>query len=311
MSGVSSAPTSTPIEPYGPVGRSPWLDVDWRKHQRWVTVEDRPVNVIDLGEGPPIVFVHGLAGSWLNWLEQLPVFAAGRSSIGHRVVALDLPGFGHSPMPRERITVPLYARVLDGVMDALQIDAAAVVGSSMGGFTAAQLAIAFPQRVERLVLVSPAGISSYGSPFLARWVPVVRRLQPLLAAQTGWVAAHADALARRPGLRARTLTGVAAHPSRLPGPLAAELLRGGGKPGFPGGMEALFDYDFRHRLPEIVSPTLVVWGERDQIVPVRDADVYTELIPGARKILFPDTGHLPMVERPARFNSVLERFLEE
>src|SRR5438045_4603778 len=84
---------------YGPAGRSPWLDIDWREHQRWVTVNGSAVNVIELGAGrssgdrdaagQPLVFVHGLSGSWPNWLEQLPVFAA-----QHRVIALDLPGFG-------------------------------------------------------------------------------------------------------------------------------------------------------------------------------------------------------------------------
>ena len=90
---------------YGPSGRSPWLDVDWREHQRWMSVDGQPVNTIDLGDGPPLVFVHGLTGSWPNWLEQLPVFAR-----EHRVVAMDLPGFGHSPMPHERITISFYAR---------------------------------------------------------------------------------------------------------------------------------------------------------------------------------------------------------
>src|SRR6478672_12140448 len=81
---------------YGPVGRAPWLDVDWREHQRWVQAGGRPVNVIELGSGPPLVFVHGLSGSWPNWLEQLPVFAdpALSGGVGHRVIAVDLPGFG-------------------------------------------------------------------------------------------------------------------------------------------------------------------------------------------------------------------------
>src|SRR5213592_622642 len=82
---------------YGPVGRSAWLDVDWGAQQRWVTVAERPANVIELGAGdPPVVFVHGLAGSWQNWLENLPHFAE-----RHRVIAMDLPGFGASPMPAE------------------------------------------------------------------------------------------------------------------------------------------------------------------------------------------------------------------
>jgi pimeloyl-ACP methyl ester carboxylesterase len=306
MSSTSSPPTATPPEPYGPVGRSPWLDVDWRKHQRWITVNDRAVNVIDLGEGPPIVFVHGLSGCWQNWLEQLPVFAA-----SHRVVALDLPGFGYSEMPDEKITISLYARVLDEVMDVLGITAAAVVGSSMGGFTAAEMAIAFPQRVESLVLAAPAGISSYNNRTATRWALWIRRMWPLIALQTDWVAAHADAVARWPRLRDATMYVPILYPSRLPAALAAEQLRATGKPGFVQALEANLNYDFRHRLPEIVCPTLVVWGEQDRLITVRDADVYTELISDARKVIFEDTGHAPMLERPAKFNALLTQFLNE
>src|SRR5580693_8225219 len=143
MSGVATLPRTDRKQPYGPVGRSAWLEIDWRKHQRWVTVGDCLVNVIDLGEGQPIVFVHGLSGSWPNWLEQLPVFAR-----SHRVLALDLPGFGHSPMPSGEVSMAAYARLLDGLLAARGIDAAVVVGNSMGGFIAAELAIAYPQRVE-------------------------------------------------------------------------------------------------------------------------------------------------------------------
>ena len=156
---ATAPPATAPLHPeasdgYGPSGRSAWLDVDWRQHQRWMRLHERPVNVIELGAGPPVVFVHGLSGSWQNWLEQLPVFAD-----RHRVIALDLPGFGHSEMPAERISIAGYARVLDALCDALDIDSAALVGNSMGGFISAELAIAYPQRVERLVLVSAAGLT--------------------------------------------------------------------------------------------------------------------------------------------------------
>src|SRR5204862_299875 len=156
------------LGPYGPVGRSPWLDVDWREHQRWLVVEGRPLNTIQLGrEGTqPIVFVHGLSGCWQNWLEQLPVLAA-----EHHVVALDLPGFGHSPMPPGEISINGYARILDALLGELGIDAATVVGNSMGGFIGAELAISFPQRVERLVLVSAAGLATYNEARTARAVP--------------------------------------------------------------------------------------------------------------------------------------------
>jgi pimeloyl-ACP methyl ester carboxylesterase len=297
---------------YGPSGRSPWLDVDWREHQRWVNVAGQPVNTIDLGEGPPLVFVHGLSGSWPNWLEQLPVFADRSSEIGqHRVIAMDLPGFGHSPMPHERITISGYARLLDGLLDELDIDAATIVGNSMGGFVSAELAIAFPQRVERLVLVSPAGLSTYRHPRGTRALPALHRGERIVAAYTAWMASKSDIVAKRAFLRNATLGLVARHPGRLPAALAAEQLRGAGKPGFIQALEANLDYDFRDRLPEIACPTLIVWGDSDRVITVRDAAVYAELIPGSRKVVYEDTGHMAQIERPDAFNALLKEFLEE
>jgi pimeloyl-ACP methyl ester carboxylesterase len=320
MSTGASVKTATRIPAgeaaaYGPVGRSPWLDVDWRQHQRWVVIDGQPVNTIELGAqraaerdtaSQPLVFVHGLSGCWSNWLEQLPVLAA-----QHRVVTLDLPGFGYSPMPADPISISGYARLLDRLLGELGIDAAAVVGNSMGGFIAAELAIAFPQRVERLVLISAAGVSTTNHPGSTRAVPVLARLNLALAAAGTWVATKSDVLARRARLRDALLNVVVRHPSRLPAALAAEQLRGAGKPGFLQGLEAVLHYDVRERLPEIACPTLIVWGEGDRLIPVRDADVFAELIPDSRKVIFEDTGHMAMLERPAAFNALLKDFLAE
>jgi len=291
---------------YGPTGRSPWLDIDWRRHQRWVVVDGQAINTIELGDADaqPVVFVHGLAGSWPNWLEQVPVLAR-----EHRVLAFDLPGFGHSPMPAGEISIASYARLLDALLDERAIDAAAVVGNSMGGFIAAELAISYPQRVERLVLVSAAGISTYGTPARRRATGALRRLEAALAGTTAWAAGHSDALARRPRLRDATLGLVARHPSQLPAALATELVRGAGTPGFFPALQAILDYDVRERLPQIACPTLIVWGERDRLISVRDADVFAELIPDSRKVVYEDTGHVAMLERPRAFNALLEGFL--
>jgi pimeloyl-ACP methyl ester carboxylesterase len=306
MSGVASLPSTDRKQPYGPAGRSAWLEIDWHEHQRWVTVGDTPLNAIDLGEGDPIVFVHGLSGSWPNWLEQLPVFAE-----NHRVIAMDLPGFGHSPMPKERITISAYARIVDGLLQALGVSAATLVGNSMGGFVSTDLAIAFPQRVERLVLVSPAGISTYRNRDVERLEPYLRRLAPMVAAYTGWTATKSDWVASRPGLRNLALGFVTRHPSRLPAALAAEQMRGMGKPGFMEALRANIDYPISERLPEIACPTLIVWGDEDKVIPVADASVFEELIPNSRKVIFEDTGHMAMLERPAAFNPLLAEFVSE
>ncbi|MCW2951410.1 MAG: alpha/beta hydrolase fold protein [Conexibacter sp.] len=300
MSGASPVVDATAPDDYGPGGRSAWMDIDWRVHQRWVEVAGRPVNVVELGEGPPMVFIHGLSGSWQNWLETLPHFAR-----SHRVVAFDLPGFGASGMPAELpISISGYARIVDELCDALAIDAAAVVGNSMGGFIAAELAISFPQRVERLVLVSAAGLSSDSM----RREPLLTSAR-VLAATSSWTASKLESFARRPGLRRLALRYVFHRPDRLPAALAFEQMKGSGKPGFVPALDALLSYPIRNRIPQIACPTLIVWGTHDRLVPVRDASEFERLIPDARKVVFPETGHASMLERPARFNALLDSFV--
>jgi pimeloyl-ACP methyl ester carboxylesterase len=293
---------------YGPSGRSEWLDIDWREHQRWLRVRGRAVNVIELGEGPPLLFVHGHSGRWANWLENIPHFARTR-----RVVAPDLPGFGASEMPADGVSVANYARVLDEVCGLLDIDAAAVVGNSMGGFAGAELAIKFPERVERLGLVSAAGLSTkyvgLSSEFFRR--RSVGMFARAINAYAAIPEARAHTLVRRRRLRRRVLDVVVAHPEHLSAPICAELLRGSGMPAAPDATDAIMTYDFRDRVTEIACPTLIVWGEKDRVVAVESAHDYERLISDTRKEIFADTGHVAMVERPARFNRVLQEFLEE
>jgi pimeloyl-ACP methyl ester carboxylesterase len=288
------------------------MDVDWRAHQRWVTVGGRSMNVIDIGPGAKsapthpahgtIVWIHGLSGSWQNWLENLPVFAAA----GWRCVAMDLPGFGASEMPGSKISIAGYAAAVDELLGVLGVTRAVVVGNSMGGFIGAEIAITFSTWVDRLVLVSAAGLTIETQRGLYRAVAPFGRA---LAMGTGWLASKSDELARRPRSRKAMFSIVAAHADRLPAPLVAEQLRGSGKPGFVDAFDALTDYPIRDRLGSIAVPTLVVWGEDDPLVPVRDAWEFGRLIPDARVVVYEDTGHVAMLERPAAFNALVEEFL--
>jgi len=292
-------------EAYGAVGRSEWMDVDWQEHLRWVRVQDRWMNIIDMGSGEPVIFIHGLSGCWQNWLEQLPLFAR-----DHRVIAVDLPGFGQSEMPAEEISISGYADAIDELMEELDIEAARIVGNSMGGFIGAELAIQHPARVERLVLVAAAGLS-IESIRTERTTGLRHRAENVVFFTLGHVASRSATVALRPRLRAALLMTVAAHPAKLPGPLAAQQVLGSGKPGFSDALEAMCRYPLRDRLEKIGCPTLIVWGEKDILVPVKDAAIFEELIPDSRKIIYKDTGHVSMMERPARFNSDVKAFLDE
>jgi pimeloyl-ACP methyl ester carboxylesterase len=286
---------------YGVPDRSAWMDIDWQAHARRLEIDGRRANVVELGEGPPLLLVHGLSGCWQNWLENIPHFAR-----THRVIAPDLPGFGASEMPREPISIPGYARFLEQLCDALSIDAAAVVGNSMGGHVASELAILSPQRVERLMLVSAAGISAEQVQRSAVMAGgrVVAAIATQAAARHAWYA-------RRPGLRRVALSFVVRHPDRLSAALAHELMQGSGKPGFLPALEAVITHRISERLPQIACPTFVLWGEDDHVIPVRDARRFQQLIPDCRTLVLPDTGHVAMLERPARFNALLEEFLAE
>jgi pimeloyl-ACP methyl ester carboxylesterase len=138
---------------YGVTAQPSWREINWREHLRSMEIDGGNVNYVDMGSGdaPPVLFVHGLGGCWQNWLENVPRVAQER-----RVIAPDLPGFGASEMPLERISIPGYGQFLDKLCDRLGLDEVVIVGNSMGGFVGAEVAIQFPSRVERLVLVSAA-----------------------------------------------------------------------------------------------------------------------------------------------------------
>jgi pimeloyl-ACP methyl ester carboxylesterase len=284
------------------------MDVDWRAHQRWVTVAGRPMNVIDLGPEDPagtIVWIHGLTGSWQNWLENLPHFAQ-----THRCIAMDLPGFGASPMPAEKISIAGYAAAVDELLRVLGVSRAVVVGNSMGGFVGAEIAIQFGTWVQKLVLVSAAGLTIEHQ-HLRLAVPALRVARNVIALGTGWLASKSDTLAARRRTRIAMMSVVAAHPERLPAALISEQLRGSGAPGFVDAVDALTSYPIRDRLGAIAAPTLVVWGEKDPLVPVRDAWEFGRLIDDARVVVYADTGHVSMMERPDAFNALVAEFLEE
>jgi pimeloyl-ACP methyl ester carboxylesterase len=289
---------------YGVSDQPNWRDVDWLAHLKTMEIGGAAVNYVDIGEQGdhrPIVFVHGLSGQWQNWLENIPRFAEQR-----RVVALDLPGFGGSPMPSEQISIDYYGRVVAELCDRLDLAPAVLVGNSMGGYVAAEVAIDAPETVERLMLVSAAGISQSELS-----VDQVLRVGKFFALATRASTAQRRRQMARPALRHWILSLIVRHPTRLRPDIAFEgLVKGANKPGFIDALGACIDYDFRDRLPEIACPTLIVWGEDDAIIPVEDADKYVELIPGARKLVFEDTGHVAMVERPVKFNDELQRFLE-
>ena len=287
---------------YGVRDEPDWRSIDWSEHRRQVELDGSSVNYVELGsgDGPPVVFVHGISGNWQNWLENLPRVARER-----RVVALDLPGFGESSDFDGEITMSRHGRVVDALCEHLGLGEVVLVGNSMGGFIAAETAVQFPGRVERLVLCSAAGITTNEL-----------RREPVMAwgramAMSGATSAAEVRMAiLRPRLRHLIFSLIMRHPSRIPADILFEISAGAGRRAFMPTLRAILDYDFRERLGEIRSPTLIFWGAKDAIVPRRDAYEYERMIPGSQEVvMMDDTGHVPMIERPRTFNAKLLEFI--
>jgi pimeloyl-ACP methyl ester carboxylesterase len=300
-------PDPTPAEGPDPYGNPDpeWLGIDWRDHLHRVDIGGaRAVNYAEMGResGKALLLVHGLSGSWQNWLENIPHFAR-----EHRVIALDLPGFGDSPMPDWEVGVETYGRFVLEFCDALGVERCTIVGNSMGGFIAAETATHEPRRFEKLVLVSAAGISH------AR----MRREPAEVAARMGIATTPLtlrlfDRGLRRPGIRRALFGGLFYAPHRLRIELLWECFHhGNGKPGVLPAVRGLIGYDILDRLEDVEVPTLIVWGRNDHIVPPNDAIGYGKRLRNSRTVIFDKTGHLPMAERPVRFDRVLETFLAE
>ncbi|MET0769609.1 MAG: alpha/beta fold hydrolase [Solirubrobacteraceae bacterium] len=292
-----------PDDTYADGDDATWMDVDWRSLQRTMELLGRRVNVLDTGPveggGTPLVFIHGWSSNWQSWLLTIPGFLG-----GHRCIALDLPGFGGSEMPAEPISIQGYAKTVDAMCAALGVERVAVVGNSMGGFVGAELALAFPTRVERLVLVSAAGLSIEE----ASRAPLLAGARAWAGTAT-WLGARGQSVITRRRARRLGLQTIVRYPERLSPELTYEITRGAGTAGFVPAMEALLSYGFRDQLSRIEIPTLVVWGRNDMLVPRGDAREYVRLIgDNARREMFEDTGHLSMVERPSRFNRLLAAF---
>jgi len=287
------------IDRYGGSPERPWLGINWQTSQRSLNINGSRLNFVDIGSGEPLLLIHGLSASWQVWLETIPHFME-----NYRVIAPDLPGFGTSDMPSELITIDLYADTLADLLKELEIDQAYVVGNSMGGLTSARFAVLHPELVKKLVLVDPAGVSTHN----AEHTPLVFGGKLLYSLSHTFVK-NPGFIVNRSRARQTALGIMTKYPDLLPRELCFEMIKHMNREGFKDALKSIFSTDLRESLSQIEAETLVMWGDSDGMITPRDAYVFTELIPNSRLYVLEDTGHVPQVERPGRFNYELEQFL--
>jgi len=230
----------------------------------------------------------------------------------HRVYAPDLPGSGDSAKPAaDRYSPAFFGRFVGAFLDALGAERAAVVGNSLGGLAGLRFALSEPERVTALGLVAGAGLGRKVSPALRSLsLPGYGRVAVAWGRRRPGAAQRAlgrsALLFARPWRAPREWLKEQYRLARLPGFLKAQLATARAQVGIRGQREVLLD-----RLPDLQTPTLVVWGERDRVLPPFQAHEAITRLPNGSLELMPDCGHLPQVEHPERFASSLTRFLGE
>jgi pimeloyl-ACP methyl ester carboxylesterase len=270
-----------------------------------ITINDRRIRVRVDGspEQPAILLLHGVGRSLEDWAPQHQRLA------GYRTIALDIPGSGFSVRPPEPMSVPALARGVAATLDALgEQRPLHVIGNSLGAAVGLQLLCVHPERVTSLVLVNPAG---FGSEVYAmvRLVSVpgigsfAARHPTRVSARMIERAVYADrSLATRQ--RIDHALAIARQPEN--GPVLHELVR-----------EIATARGFRRRwraelLAEAAKhrrPTLIMWGDRDRILPVRHLNTARRLLPHAKTHLFTDIGHMPQIECPDEFAELVRAFI--
>lgn len=256
----------------------------------FVDVRGRRTQVLRKGEGPPVLYLHSATGEtyWTG-------FDGVVADAGFEVIHPAHPGFeGSEGLADIEDIHDLAFHTLD-LMDALGVGRTAIVGSSLGGWLAAELAVYAPERVERLVLVDSAGIAA---PAVDMWAVRPPELaEVLFADQDHWLA--------------QLMKAIDVTTSLPPPEILMPLLQAMEASARVGWNPHLHDPKLPGRLHRVRAPTLVIWGERDGFMPIEHGERFVELIAGARMETIADCGHLPVLECPEALARRTIGFLNE
>jgi 4,5:9,10-diseco-3-hydroxy-5,9,17-trioxoandrosta-1(10),2-diene-4-oate hydrolase len=279
--------------------RGPAADGTQALEPRFVKVGRGRIFHYDVGAGEPVILLHGYNHHAEAWVRNIAPLAAHR-----RVIALDLPGFGRSGVPKMRYTLTGYADFMVDFMDALNIESAHLVGSSMGGTIALRTAIDGRDRVLTVTGVDAAG---FFTKVPRTWSmvtnPVAKLLvRPFLGQRRILEWSHSRAY-YDPSLSSAQQTDLMAEAFAQPGY----------KDHILGMAETMLlapeDELLWSALPTITAPVLIVWGRQDRTISVQHAYRAAQRIPSAEIVIYDKCGHLPMYEKPVEFNRDLDDFL--
>ena len=261
------------------------------------------VNYVEAGKGAPLLFLHGLGGSWKDWAANLPAFAS-----THQVIAIDFPGFGDSGKPEVEYSIEWLTDVVEKFMQERKLDRVNLVSHSMGGLVALNLAARPNSRIKKLVATDVCGIGDTAE-FLSyaltkkimgpetRWESIEGTMRDEFKSMIeSFIKDRKPKTAREffESLPKVPITGTPLLPMTPNVQLTASII----------------DFDIRPKLASIYQPTLILWGAKDPVAPPRDASLLQKAIRQSSLIFFPTGGHSPMIEQPGPFNQEVWKFLQ-
>ena len=264
---------------------------------KFIAIDGIKVHYRDEGQGTPVLLIHGTGASlhtWDAWAEEL--------SKSYRVIRLDLPAYGLTGAdPQKRYLSTDYVALINKLTQALGIERLHLVGNSLGGLVAWLYASTYPDAVDRLVLIDPSGFPFDQAPAVIRLakLPVFNLLLRYFTPK---------AFIRK------NLREVFYNDALITDALVDRYYD---LTCFEGNRQAFIDRakiereDYTHRLASIEAATLILWGENDAWIPVTDAARFKNAIPQSQVYIMPNTGHVPMEERPQESLSIALAFLEE
>jgi pimeloyl-ACP methyl ester carboxylesterase len=261
---------------------------------KFVTIDGVPVRYLDVGQGPAVVLIHGFASSLDVWRGIVPALAE-----NHRVLALDLKGFGFSGRPAGDYSPVAQARLVRGFLDARGVERTSVVAHSWGAGVALALTIENPERVDRVALLSAYVFDQQVPPFF-RW------------AQHGALGDLLFSLYYRQGVEDRVA--LAFHDPALATQervdlVERELAREGTVAAALAAVRGQRYSVLERRYSSIAHQTLLLWGENDLVTPVRYGHRLLRELPNARLVTYQQCGHMPMFEAPGPVRNQLVNFL--
>jgi pimeloyl-ACP methyl ester carboxylesterase len=263
------------------------------------------MNIHFRDEGPksdeyPIVLIHGTSASlhtWDGWVDQLKT--------QRRVIRFDLPAFGLTgPDPKNNYTIEHYAEVVIAVLDKLRVKKSVLAGNSLGGYIAWATAVLYPERVSKIILVDASGY-----PFKSESLPLAFKLSK------NPIASRLLKNVLPKSLVKKSVENVYGNPDLVTSELVDRYydlaLRKGNRNALKERFKQTVPGDLAKKISTINVPTLIIWGRKDKLIPIKLAMKFKKDIINSQLVIFDDLGHVPHEENPQATVAVVKKFLQD